>query len=145
MGKNFSVLWQYLMWYLYGPSPKSITRVFNWFNCWVGLCTSSSQQGVKDKLCYLAFWGDPINIPWKIAKGRKVLSHSGCRSNVLHAPSTDLSVWVGSAPQAHIRVWNINFDIWILRGPYKYPLKNWQRTIKFFPTCGLSQRYFPGL
>jgi hypothetical protein len=34
----------------------------------------------------------------------------GFTSNVLPGLLTDLSAWVGSAPQAHSRVSNINFD-----------------------------------
>ena len=51
-----------------------------------------------------------------------------------------------SAPQAHSRVLNINFDIWIFGGGlYKYPMKNCQPTPKFLATWGLNQRYCPGL
>ena len=51
-----------------------------------------------------------------------------------------------SAPQAHSRVLNINFDIWIFFGGlYKYPMKNCQPTAKYLPTWGINQRYCPGL
>ena len=40
-------------------------------SAWVGFSTSSPQQGVKYQLWYLDFGGDPIDIPWKIAKGRQ--------------------------------------------------------------------------
>jgi hypothetical protein len=77
---------------------------------------------------------------------RKVLSHLGLRSNVLLRLLTDLGNLVGSVLQAHSMVSNIKFDILIsfLEGPYKYPMNNWQRTAKFFLSCGLCQRYFPG-
>jgi len=39
-------------------------------SAWVGFCTSRPQQGVKYQLLF-GFWGDPINIPWTIAKGRQ--------------------------------------------------------------------------
>ena len=55
--------------------------------------------------------------------------------------------WV-SAPQAHSRVSNINFDIWFsfMKGVlYEYHMKNILRTAKFLTTWGLSQRYCPGL
>jgi hypothetical protein len=54
--------------------------------------------------------------------------------------------WV-SAPQAHSRVSNINFDIWFLfgRGLYKYPMNNILRTAKFLPIWGFSQRHCLGL
>jgi hypothetical protein len=38
------------------------------------------------------------------------------------------------APQAHGRVSNINFDIWIWGEPYTYPKKNYRRRAKFFAT-----------
>ena len=51
-----------------------------------------------------------------------------------------------NAPQAHIMVSNINFDIWIWEGgPYTYPIKNYIRTTKFFATWCLIQRYCPSL
>jgi hypothetical protein len=49
------------------------------------------------------------------------------------------------APQAHSRVSNIDFVIWILVGPYKYYMQNCQRTVKFYPIWGLSQRNCSGL
>jgi uncharacterized membrane-anchored protein len=44
-------------------------------------------------------------------KDGKVLVHLGFRSKVLPGPLTDISAWWVSAPQAHSRVSNINFDI----------------------------------
>jgi hypothetical protein len=55
--------------------------------------------------------------------------------------------WV-SAPQAHSRVSNINFDVEkkIMEGGlYKYSMKNILRTAKFLTTWGFNQRYFAGL
>jgi hypothetical protein len=55
--------------------------------------------------------------------------------------------WV-SAPQAHSRVSNINFDIFKKNyggGLYKYPMKNILRTAKFLPTWDFNQKYFPGM
>ena len=49
------------------------------------------------------------------------------------------------APQAYSRVSNIDFVIWILVGPYKYYMQNCQRTVKFYPIWGLSQRNCSGL
>ena len=49
---------------------------------------------------------------------------------------TEVPRW-NYAPQAHSRVSNIDFVIWILAGPYKYYMQNCQRTTKFFPTYSL--------
>ena len=54
-----------------------------------------------------------MNIPLKLSKDGKVLSHFGFKSKVLPGPLTDLSAWVGfctSRPQQGVK---INFDIWI--------------------------------
>ena len=46
-----------------------------------------------------------------------------------------------SAPQAHNRVSNINFDNWIFwGGSYKYPMENCQRTAKFFSHLGFKAK-----
>jgi hypothetical protein len=44
-------------------------------------------------------------------KDGKVLVHLVLQSKVLAESLTDLSAWWVSAPQAHSRVSNINFDI----------------------------------
>jgi hypothetical protein len=81
----------------------------------------------------------------KLATDSKVLSHLGLRSKVLSGLLTDLNTWVGvctSSSQQGLKYQHLYFDF--LGGPYKYPLKNWQRTAKFFLTWGLDQRYCPG-
>jgi len=76
------------------PGPLTDLRV------WVGFCNSSPQQGVKYQLWYLDYGGrNPIYIPWKCQR-----TALGIISKVLHAPSTDLSAWVG------------DFVIWIFGG-----------------------------
>ena len=91
------------------------------------------------------FLGDPINIPWKIVKGRQISFPRGAQirgisrvfnllkflSGILHLKST-----------AGCQISNLIFEF--LGGPYKYPMKNCQRTAKFFPTCGLDQRNCSG-
>ena len=47
----------------------------------------------------------------KYIKDDKVLDLLWFMSKVLPGPLTDLSAWVVSAPKAHSRVSNINFDI----------------------------------
>jgi hypothetical protein len=81
-----------------------------------------------------------------LPKDGKVLSHLEFNSKVLPLPFSDLSIWVGwdSVPQVHSRVSNIDFWYLDFGGSYKYPMKNCQRTAKFFPTWGLIQRYCPG-
>jgi 1,4-alpha-glucan branching enzyme len=63
-------------------------------------------------------------------------------SKLLSGPLTDFSAWVGSAPQAHSRVSNINFDILKKKigegGLYKYHMKNISRMAKFLPTLALN-------
>ena len=54
-----------------------------------------------------------MNIPLKLSKDGKVLSHFGFKSKVLPGPLTDLSAWMEfctSRPQQGVK---INFDIWI--------------------------------
>jgi len=54
--------------------------------------------------------GGSLNILWKIPDGN-VFAHLGFKSKVLPRTLTDLSAWWVSAPQAHSRVSNVNFDI----------------------------------
>jgi hypothetical protein len=49
-------------------------------------------------------------------------------------------VW-NSSPYFHSRVSNINFDIWIVLGPYTYPMKNYRRTVKVFATRGIARAF----
>ena len=117
-------------------------------SAWVGFCTWSPQQGVKYQLWYLDFsCGDPINIPWKIANGRQSSFSLGDEvkgitrafywlkflGGFLHLKST-----------AGCQISTLIFGFFV-GGPYKYSLKNCQRTAKFFFTWGLSQRYCPAL
>jgi len=63
------------------------------------------------------FWGLYISHE-KLPKDGKVLSHSGFKSKIFSGPLTDLITLVDSVPQAHSRISNINFVIWILGGLY---------------------------
>jgi hypothetical protein len=118
-------------------------------SAWVGLYTSNPQQGVKYQLCYLdLFWRIIFISHEKMTQNSKVISHLGFNSRVFPEPLTDIGAWVEFCTlQAHSRLSNINFDIWILLlgEPYIYPMKNFQQTKKFFPSWGLDQRYCPGL
>jgi hypothetical protein len=67
--------------------------------------------------------GHPINIPWKLPKDGKVLSHLGLKSKKLLGPSTNLSAWWDFAPHPLSRVSNVNFVILPFLGGYAYPMK----------------------
>jgi hypothetical protein len=51
-----------------------------------------------------------------------------------------------SSPQQGVeyQLWYLNFVLW-RGGLYKYFMTNILRTAKFLTTCGLFQRYCPGL
>jgi hypothetical protein len=132
-----------------GLRSKVLPVLVTDLSAWVGFWTSSPQQGIKYQLWYLDFFcggGSLQTSHVKYIPDGKVLAHFGLNWKVLFGPLTDLSGWVGfctsSPPQC------VQYQFWYLdffRGPYKYPMKNGQRTAKFFFTWGLNQRYCPGL
>jgi hypothetical protein len=77
-----------------------------------------------------------------LATDGKVLYDLRLRSNIFPGTLNDLSALVGfctSSPQQGVAT----LIFWFLFGePYKYPMNNWHRTAKSFPTWGLDQRYF---
>ena len=88
---------------------------------WVDICTSNPHQGVKYQLWYLEFfWGDPINIPWKLATDGKVLSQLGLRSNILSRPLTDSSGFWGYCTSSLQQGVKYQLDIWIVIGGTVY-------------------------
>ena len=89
-----------------------------------------------------------INIPWKIYRRTpKFLPAWGFKSKVISGPFNWLKCLGGiSASQAHSRVSNINFDIWIYflwRGvSYKYPIRKIAlRTAKFLARLGFQVKH----
>jgi hypothetical protein len=104
----------------------------------VGFCTSRPQQGVKYQLWYLDFLVETLYISHgKMPKDGQVLPTRALDQRYYtNIQLTYVSRW-DYAPQAHSRVLNIDFVIWILAGPYKYCMQNCQRTAKFFPTYSL--------
>ena len=98
-----------------GVSIKGVVRAFNWLKLLVGFLHLKPTVGCQISTLIFEF-------------------------SFVEGGLYEYPVWV-SAPQAHSRVSNINFDIWIFfwRGDlYKYSMKNILRTAKFLPTWGVS-------
>ena len=82
-------------------APQAHSRVSNInFDIWIFFCGGGSL-----KISHTKYFKDG-----------KVLAHLGFQSKVLSKLLTHWNAWVGSAPQTHSRVSNINFDIWFFFG-----------------------------
>ena len=127
-----------------GNRSKIFSGPFNEISAWLGFCTSSPHQGVKYQLWYFDFfleglykypmknwqWIAKFFITWgldqRYCPSVNWLKHLG---GYLYLKST-----VGC------QITTLIFGFF-LEGPYRYRLKNWQRTAKFFLTWGLCQSY----
>jgi hypothetical protein len=149
-----------------GVSIKGITRVFNWRKCLGEIMhlkptDSGNTFNVNPKLARSL--PSLIYFSWDIYRDPLHNCFSNIKVDISH-PAVGLRCIISprhlrqlktrviplmetvprwdNAPQAHSRVWNINFDIWktIVEegGLYKYPMKNISRTANFLPTWGLS-------
>jgi hypothetical protein len=91
------------------------------------------------------FWGaDPINISWKIANGRQSSFSLGVYiKGIVQAFNwlMCLGGFLHLKPTAGCQISTLIFGFFF----GGRPMKNCQRTAKFFLTWGLNQRYCPGL
>jgi hypothetical protein len=133
-----------------GPPPPPSTKQ----SChWTPYCGPKVRNLTQTlihlyQLWYLDLLGDPINIPLKIGKGLQSSFSLGvyikgidrtfnwhkCLGGILHFK-----------PTAGCQILILIYGFFSGGGPYKYPMKNCQRTEKFFLTWGLHQRYCTGL
>ena len=119
----------------FGTYVKSITRVFYWLKWLGGIMHLKFTAGCQLwTLKFGLFWGHykyPIK---KCQRKTKFFPTLGlCQKYYPGLLLTYVPGW-DYAPQVHSRVSTMNFDICnFLRGTYKYPMNNFQRTQSSFP------------